>query len=108
MKTFFSLCILLSLVALCLSDGWWTDCTPSKKHFTYKSLTITPSPPKIGQTVFVNTTGTFDEQVTDAKANMTIKYNVDGVWIPLPTFHIPVCQHTKCPIESGTWSGSFK
>ncbi|EGC29956.1 hypothetical protein DICPUDRAFT_51005 [Dictyostelium purpureum] len=101
-KTALSFFIILCLVLFVKGDNIWQYC-PGTVNPTFKinSLTVEPSPPKIGKSCIVQLDGSLEQDVTSGSSTFQIEYFVAGNWRPLPTFHNDVCSIISCPVKAG-------
>jgi len=93
--------LLIALANMGICQDNWQNCAQGPAHYTIQKLSFTPYPPVIGQNLTLFTSGTIDETITGGKTNFTVQYDIEGVWISLPTFHFVNCQLVKCPLQQG-------
>ena len=80
----------------------WSDCSKSGDAAKIDSVTITPDPPKKGQSVTVKATVTTSEVVTNGSAKVEVKFGI----IPFYTSTFDLCTilpdvGLKCPVNKG-------
>ncbi|KAF2070418.1 hypothetical protein CYY_008262 [Polysphondylium violaceum] len=95
----FAISVILATVA---HADIWSQCPGnSDPTFSITTLTVTPDPPKIGQSCVVNLVGTLNDEVTSGSSLFTLYFYIAGGWRKLPSFSNDVCKIVTCPVQPG-------
>jgi len=95
--------IFLTLLLSVAFADIWTNCGSSSDDLTIDTVSITPDPPKIGQTLTIVATGSLSTTVTGGSAFVSIIY--DG-FLPVLNNTFALCTlanqiGVKCPLAQG-------
>eukprot|EP01133_Synstelium_polycarpum_P015927 gene15927-18933_t len=101
-KSIFFTVLVTLMAAAAAGQQIWSYCPGNiNAEMTIGTISIVPTPPKIGQPVTVSMTGTLNTAVTSGQSTMTVEYYIAGQWRALPEFQNDVCSILSCPVAVG-------
>mmetsp|Transcript_46328 Transcript_46328/g.113675 ORF Transcript_46328/g.113675 Transcript_46328/m.113675 type:complete len:151 (+) Transcript_46328:68-520(+) len=77
----------------------WKDCCEGDSClFQVEDVKVSPDPPIIGQELTVSVAGAVTAEVSNGKGNFTVEVRANGVWLPVTSYQVNVCDAVECPV----------
>eukprot|EP00013_Stygamoeba_regulata_P006865 CAMPEP_0177633866 /NCGR_PEP_ID=MMETSP0447-20121125/3066_1 /TAXON_ID=0 /ORGANISM="Stygamoeba regulata, Strain BSH-02190019" /LENGTH=142 /DNA_ID=CAMNT_0019135555 /DNA_START=183 /DNA_END=611 /DNA_ORIENTATION=- len=81
----------------------WKSCGSGSDHVKINSVTITPDPPKKGQSLSITANVTLDEQLTAGTLHVELKYSIITVLNKTLDLCDTIQPYQACPIAAGNY-----